>query len=152
MAVREATEVIYVARADGSRSVRMVSAVGRRLPAHCTAVGKLLLAPLPDTEIDALYPPGVALARMTGRGPDRPEALWQELVRVRETGLAHEHGESNLDVVCVAAPVRDGTGAVVAALSVSVPAHRWGATPRPRWERWARDGADALSTALGLRG
>ncbi|MGW3803858.1 IclR family transcriptional regulator, partial [Streptomyces clavifer] len=53
VAILEDTEVIYIAKVDSTHAVRMVSAAGRKLPAHCTSVGKLLLAALPEAELDA---------------------------------------------------------------------------------------------------
>src|SRR3954453_7707560 len=67
VAILDGTDVIYIARVESTHPVRMVSAVGRRLPASCTGVGKLLLSALADGELDALYrDPGV-LTRLTPR-------------------------------------------------------------------------------------
>ncbi|UJW30643.1 IclR family transcriptional regulator [Saccharothrix sp. AJ9571] len=149
VAVRDGDEVLYVAKTDSTHSVRMVSAVGRRLPAHCTAVGKMLLSSLSRTEFDVLYPPGRQLAKMTARSLGTPAELWQALDRVRTDELAHEFCESNDAVSCVAAPVHDRTGAMVAALSLSVPVHRWTSVPGSQWDEWAREGAAHLSLSLG---
>ncbi|MEU0734999.1 IclR family transcriptional regulator, partial [Streptomyces lavendulocolor] len=123
VAILEDTDVIYIAKVDSTHAVRMVSAAGRRLPAHCTSVGKMLLASLPQHELDARIE-GRELAAMTSASLTDPDALRAELTAVRERGVATEHRESNPDVSCVAAPVRDGTGRVVAALSISVPIDR----------------------------
>lgn len=76
-------------------------------------------------------------------------ALREALASVRERGIAVEHRESNPDVSCVAAPVRDRSGRVVAALSVSVPMIRWTEEREAELAALAAEGAEALSGRLG---
>ncbi|WP_436791547.1 IclR family transcriptional regulator [Yinghuangia sp. YIM S10712] len=151
VAVLEGTDVIYIAKVDSTQAVRMVSATGRRLPAHCTAVGKMLLASLPDDELRARVPEGVPLAAMTSQSITEPSVLYAELATARERGTALEDRESNSDVSCVAAPVRDRGGDVVAALSISVPTQRWNDERREELRRLAASGAEELSARLGHR-
>ncbi|KIF71274.1 IclR family transcriptional regulator [Streptomyces sp. AcH 505] len=150
VAVLEDTDVIYIAKVDSTHAVRMVSAAGRRLPAHCTSVGKMLLAMLPRTELEARLA-GRELVAMTPGSLTDPAALRAELDRVRERGTAVEHRESNPDVSCVAAPVRDSRGRVVAALSISVPMIRWSDERESELAQLASNGANALSARLGHR-
>ncbi len=151
VALLEDADVIYVAKVDSTHAVRMVSAAGRRLPAHCTAVGKMLLAMLPAEELDALLD-GRELARMTPNSITDPDALRAALAEIAVLGVAVEQRESNPDVSCVAAPVRDRTGRVVAALSISVPVIRWDEARENELTTLAVHGATALSTRLGHRG
>ncbi|WP_369205704.1 IclR family transcriptional regulator [Streptomyces sp. PU-14G] len=152
VAILEDTDVIYIAKVDSTQAVRMVSAAGRRLPAHCTAVGKMLLACLTADELAARFPEGAELHGMTPHSITDPVALRAELGRVAERGTAVEESESNPDVSCVAAPVRDRSGRVVAALSVSVPLVRWSGERRAELEGLAQSGATRLSERLGHRG
>ncbi|MFP8941070.1 IclR family transcriptional regulator [Streptomyces fenghuangensis] len=154
VAILEGADVIYIAKVDSTHAVRMVSAAGRRLPAHCTSVGKMLLASLPPDELDARLPgPGdEPLRAMTRNSITSPEELREALAEIRERGVAVERRESNPDVSCVAAPVRDGTGKVVAALSISVPMIRWSEERRAELENLAVEGAAELSARLGHRG
>ncbi|HEY0807507.1 MAG TPA: IclR family transcriptional regulator [Pseudonocardiaceae bacterium] len=149
IAVLDGTNVVYVAKVDGTHPVRLVSSVGRRLPAHCTAVGKMLLSALPEDEFDVHYPRGVALPAMTPHSITSVELLSGQLTEIRKRGIATEYCESNPDVACVAAPIRDSSGAVVAALSVSVPTQRW--TDSARFARYVTDGATELGARLGYR-
>ncbi|MER7518374.1 IclR family transcriptional regulator [Streptomyces sp. NPDC126499] len=150
VAVLEDLDVIYIAKVDSTHAVRMVSAAGRRLPAHCTSVGKMLLAALPEAELDARID-GRELAAMTPNSITDPAALRAELAAVRARGTATEHRESNPDVSCVAAPVRDGSGRVVAALSISVPVIRWSEERETELTTLAARGAADLSLRLGHR-
>lgn len=151
VAILEDTDVIYIAKVDSTHAVRMVSSAGRRLPAHCTALGKLLLAALPDDELRARIPASTPLVAMTPKSITEPAVLHAELARIRERGIAVEEHESNPDVSCVAAPVRDGSGQVVAAMSISVPTVRWSPERSDELERLVVAGASDLSTRLGYR-
>ncbi|MFH8682845.1 IclR family transcriptional regulator [Streptomyces lydicus] len=152
VAILEDLDVIYIAKVDSVHAVRMVSAAGRRLPAHCTSVGKMLLAALPADELDTRIEEAGELVAMTHDSITDPEALRSALATVRERGIAVEHRESNPDVSCVAAPVRDGTGRVVAALSISVPMIRWNEEREAELAELAAKGASELSVRLGHRG
>jgi IclR family KDG regulon transcriptional repressor len=151
VAILEGADVIYVAKVDSTHAVRMVSAAGRRLPAHCTSVGKMLLASLPGEELDAALAGGGPLAAMTPNSITSSDELRKALAEIRERGVAVEQQESNPDVSCVAAPVRDSGGKVVAALSISVPTVRWSEERRGELEGLAVKGATELSGRLGHR-
>lgn len=151
VAILEGTDVIYIAKVDSTHAVRMVSAAGRRLPAHCTSVGKMLLASLPDRELSARVPENVPLPAMTPNSITDPAVLREALAEIRRRGVAVENRESNTDVSCVAAPVYDRTGRVVAALSISVPMIRWSEDHRSELEQLAAKGAAELSERLGHR-
>ncbi|MFI7384893.1 IclR family transcriptional regulator [Streptomyces sp. NPDC049813] len=152
VAILEGADVIYIAKVDSTHAVRMVSAAGRRLPAHCTSVGKMLLASLPESELAARIPAGAELAGMTENSITDPAALHTHLAGIRRRGVAVESRESNPDVSCVAAPVRDRTNRVVAALSISVPMIRWSEARQEELAGLAVKGAADLSERLGHRG
>ena len=151
VAILEGTDVIYIAKVDSTHAVRMVSAAGRRLPAHCTSVGKMLLAALPEAELESRLA-GLELTAMTPHCITEPATLRATLDAIRQRGVASEHRESNPDVSCVAAPVRDRTGRVVAALSISVPMIRWSDAREAELAELAAKGAAELSVRLGHRG
>ncbi|MGA4845635.1 IclR family transcriptional regulator [Streptomyces sp. G5(2025)] len=151
VAILEDTDVIYIAKVDSTHAVRMVSAAGRRLPAHCTSVGKMLLASLPQPELETRLK-GREFVAMTPASITDPDELAAVLADIRERGVAVEHRESNPDVSCVAAPVRDSAGRVVAALSISVPMIRWSEERERELAELAAKGAGDLSLRLGHRG
>lgn len=151
VAVLDGTDVIYIAKVDSTHSVRMVSALGRRLPAHCTAVGKMLLSCLRPQDLAARLPADDTLTAMTPQSITSAAALRAQLAEIRARGLAFDDCESNDAVHCVAAPVRDHTGAVIAAMSISVPSPRWDAERRRAWSSLVQRGADTLSGRLGHR-
>ncbi|GIE28098.1 transcriptional regulator [Actinoplanes italicus] len=150
VAVLDGADVVYLVKVDSTHPVRMVSAVGRRLPAHCTAVGKILLSGLRRAELDAVLTKG-PLAGMTPESITDPERLRAHLEQVRTAGLAVDMGESDSAMRCVAAAVRDHSGAMVAAMSVSAPIIRWTPQVQPVWTELVRDGAAGLSARMGYQ-
>lgn len=134
LSVLDRHQVLYVARADGSHpTVRLAGAkVGTRLPAHCTAAGKVLLAEREEREIRDLISV-VGLRQLTSKSIGSLESLNRGLAEVRRGGVAYDRGEAAPDVACIAAPIRDPFGSVIAAMSVSVPTYRFdGAEERVR--------------------
>ncbi|AGZ40803.1 IclR family transcriptional regulator [Actinoplanes friuliensis] len=148
VAVLDGADVIYLVKVDSTHPVRMVSAVGRRLPAHCTAVGKILLSDLDQAALDDILAKG-SLPGMTPTSITDPDLLRAQLEEVRAEGVAVDNGESDSAMRCVAAAVRDHSGAVVAAMSVSAPTIRWTAESHVEWTELVRDGAARLSAHMG---
>ncbi|MGA5303735.1 IclR family transcriptional regulator [Nucisporomicrobium flavum] len=151
VAVLDGADVIYLVKVDSTHPVRMVSAVGRRLPANCTAVGKVLLSGLDPAELDAVLAKG-DLPGMTAESITDPDVLREHLDRVRADGLAVDCGESDGAMRCVGAAVRDHSGAIIAAMSVSAPIIRWTPQAHVEWAELVRDGAATLSARMGYLG
>jgi IclR family transcriptional regulator, KDG regulon repressor len=112
------TDVVYLAKLYGHRSAAAPSRIGARLPAHCTAVGKVLLAYDPAAATEALSSP---LDRLTRHSICDADALAAELMRVRQDGIAVDQEESQPGLICVAAPVLGHYGRPLAAMSVCAP-------------------------------
>lgn len=148
VAVLDGLDVVYVSKIDSTHSVRLISEVGRRLPAHCTAVGKVLLAGLSRDEFAAQLK-GKRLCPLTEHSVTSRSALRDQLDEVRRVGVAHERSESNPDAGCVAAPVVNARGEWTAALSIAVPTSRQAEEAWPQWEKLVRDGAAELTRRLG---
>jgi DNA-binding IclR family transcriptional regulator len=113
--------VIYLAKRESAHALRLYSAVGRRLPAHATALGKSLLAQLTDDEVDRrlTWP----LQALTPRTITDPDALHRELALIRERGYAHDDGENAEGIRCTAVALRPIRGSYNA-ISCSVPEGR----------------------------
>lgn len=122
LACLDGTDVVYLAKLYGPRPVPSPSRIGGRLPAHCTAVGKALLAYHPDGAQRLADRP---LQRYTDRTIVDPAVLSIELDRVRRAGIAVENGEAQQGLSCLAAPILGAHGWAVAALSVSGPTRRF---------------------------
>ncbi|MBX2999157.1 MAG: IclR family transcriptional regulator [Caldilineaceae bacterium] len=116
-------DVVYLAKQEGSYSVRLVAKVGTRMPAHITAVGKVLLAQLDESTLRSLYA-DYGFGQGTVNAAHDLEDLLARLEPVRRQGYAYDIEESTAGVRCVAAPVRDHSGEVIAAMSIGIPTER----------------------------
>lgn len=116
----EAGEVVYIDKLDAVHGVRMYSRIGLRAPLHCTAVAKVLIAALPGPAAAAVVD-GIEFTPMTPATITGRDAYLEEIAGVRAAGYATDDEEHEAFVNCVAAPIRNGRGDVVAAVSVSVP-------------------------------
>lgn len=148
VAVLDGADVVYLVKVDSTHPVRMVSGVGLRLPAHCTAVGKVLLSSLDPADLDTVLAKGT-LPGMTPDSITDPDSLRAHLDEVRAEGVAIDIGESDSAMRCAAAAIRDHSGATIAAMSVSAPIIRWTTQAQVEWVRLVREGAAALSARMG---
>lgn len=116
-------EVVYVDRVETSANVRLHMQAGSRVPLHCTASGKLLLAQMAPYQVARLLGTG-PLARYTERTIVSVDALMHALDKIRATGVGTDIGEYLEGSVCLAVPIRDARGDVCAAIAVHGPAPR----------------------------
>ncbi|HEX6421288.1 MAG TPA: IclR family transcriptional regulator C-terminal domain-containing protein [Acidimicrobiales bacterium] len=120
--VLDEADIIYVARVPTTRIMTISLGLGSRLPAHCTSMGRVLLAELPTDELRAIVPE--RLEPRTEHTIRTRAGLEVELARVREQGWAMVDQELELGVRSIAAPLRDSAGRAVAAMNVSTHAGR----------------------------
>ena len=120
LATYEAGVVIYIDKFDAQQSVRMYSRIGKPAPLHCTAVGKILVSARPEAE-RAKIADGITYTPFTERTITTAEGYLRELELVLEQGFAEDREEHESFVNCIGCAVHNGTGDVVAAVSMSVP-------------------------------
>jgi len=122
LTVFDATDTLFLEKVTGRRSMPIVSRVGGRLPAHCTASGKVFLALGPPAYLRRVVDDG--LRRLTARTIVLPGLLLQDLARTLDRGYGINREESETGVAAVAAPVHDHRRKVIAAISIAGAAHR----------------------------
>ncbi len=116
-------QVAYLDVLQSPSALRIAASAGDRNPVHSTSLGKVILAYLPETEVEQVlkqYP----LIRMTSKSITQKAHFLQHLAAVREQGVAFDLGENVDGVLCIAAPVFDQHGRAIAGLSVSGPTSR----------------------------
>jgi DNA-binding IclR family transcriptional regulator len=148
LAVLNDGQVLYVDKVESTRSLRMPSQVGKRLPVHCTGVGKALVAFLPEEVLKGVIARR-GMPRMTAHTITETDALFHQLADVRERGFAIDNEEIDEGLTCIAAVVRDHTSHVVAAISIAGPTSRLRPETQADRAREVVGTANAMSRALG---
>ncbi len=143
-------EVISVVNAESQQTVRTPSTVGKRTPAHCTSLGKAILAFLSRQQM-AEFVRNNRLSRYTRNTITRPSLLDSELRRIRESGYALDNEELEEGLRCVGAPVLDHTGQVVAAIGIAGPGFRVNQNRLPALAALVMNAAARLSGSLGYQ-
>jgi IclR family transcriptional regulator, KDG regulon repressor len=120
LGVLEGVEVLYIAKVDADRPFRLMSRAGMRLPTWATGLGKVLLTYLPPDELRQRMQ-DVVFKRFTENTIATMPEIEQVLAQIRADGTGRDFGEHTAFVYCVAAPVRDESGKVIAAMSCALP-------------------------------
>lgn len=124
LAIQDGDEILYVARSSASTRIMSIDlGVGSRLPAHCTSMGRVLLAGLADDEL-AAFLRRVKLTPFTNRTIMQKDALADAIARVRRQQYALVDQELEIGLRSIAVPVKDFRQRVAAAINVSVQATR----------------------------
>ncbi len=147
MVVLRRGTIAYVAILDGAHALRMAAKVGDEVPAHSTAVGKAILAALPEDERTALAGPE-PYQRCTKRTLSRRKDLEVDLELTRERGFAIDDEEYEIGAACVAAAIVGPDGRPLGAVSVSGLAARMPARTWPDLGEMVRAHCDEISAAL----
>ena len=149
LAILDGSEIMYVYNLESTQAIRMRSDIGVRKPAYCTAEGQAILA----------FQPGRDRTRGRGRAcaahaqdHHQPDRFIKALGVVRQRGCAIEDEESELGMVCIAAPIRDDSGAVVAAVGIAGPLMRLSKKSIAAFLPHVIATADLVSVRLGYRG
>ena len=148
LGIRDGDDIVYIVRTSSGRSlVRVVYLVGGRAPLHLTSAGKLFLAEASGQDLRD-YAKRTGLPGKTPHSLTTLPSLEKELDWVRRHQLSYDNEEAELGLKCVAAPIHDDEGKLVAGLSVSAPVERHD----PEWIARVRAAADEISHTLGFTG
>ena len=147
-AVRSGDNVVVLARTQASGMFQMADQVGVVRPAHCTALGKVLLAALSEAALEG-YLDAHELRRFTPRTIVERKALGRAIAAVRQNAIGYDDGEFDPEVRCVAVPVHDFTGQVAGAIGISGPIWRLSLQALQEKADQVKAAALALSRELG---
>lgn len=149
LAVIEGGQVLYIDIVESPHDLRLAARVGARDAVHSTALGKAILAFLPEDEIDrALAGPLTPRTPQTVTDPTRIRA---ELEQVRASGIAVEFGQNEIAASCLGVPVFGPNGEVIAAVSVSGPETRMATTETDRIREALLSTGEAVTKRIGGR-
>lgn len=148
LAVLEDNQVIYVGKLQGTHAVQVtLTHIGSAWGAHCSAVGKVLLAFQSREQVVSMVSRH-GLPQVTPRTITDLDSLQDELRKVAQQGYAYDIEESCIDLCCVAAPIRDYCGKVAAAMSISVPSYRFHSN-QVEYQLAIVDASHSISRSLG---
>ncbi|HMB23791.1 MAG: IclR family transcriptional regulator [Chloroflexota bacterium] len=148
LSIREGLEILYIARVEGSQSIRMTSTIGTRSHLYSTSMGKAILAFLPEEERVQLVE-RLVLIPHTPATITQPDLLRKELENVCKQGFAIDDEENETGVRCLGAPIFDHAGYAFAGISISGPAYRTSVAQLRALSRPLIEVANAISARLG---
>lgn len=148
LAILDDYEVVYINKEETLHPIRMHSSIGKRAPAHCTGLGKAMLAFLPEGTLEEAETQK-GFHRYTPRTITSIIELKEHLAIVRRQGYAIDNAEHEEDILCVAAPIHDHLGEVVAAISLSIPTIRCDLLRIQSFAPLVCDYAEQVSNQLG---
>ena len=149
LAVFDGQRAVVIHRADASPEKLLATHTIEQAPAHCTSVGKAILAFQPDVVVGKII--GAGLTRYTDSTITDPAALLEALAKVRAIGYAIDEGEHQPGLRCIGAPVRDRSGQVIAGISLTGPTWRLPLAEVDGLAKVVIHHANGISTALGHR-
>jgi len=117
--ILDGTDVVYLYKVEGKNPIKMSSSIGKRLPAHATALGKALLSQYSDNELKQIYPNEILEKRTVNTISSREELI-RQINKVRITNFSYEIEESTENIKCLSCPIRNRNG-VIASISISIP-------------------------------
>jgi len=151
LAIMQGTEVVYVSHEESKEPVRISFGMGHRAPAHCTALGKVFLSGLAESEVLMLYQNQRRLDRATPQTKTSLRELLAELTVVRRDGIAYDNEEYMIGLRCMAAPIRDFSTRIIAATSLSMFKHKMTTARREFFKQALMRASTELSEKLGFR-
>ena len=150
-AVRSGDAVVVLARTSGQGAFQLTDRVGGVRPAHCTAIGKIMLAALTPEQLNRFLE-RAELKANTPKSIVKVTELRREIDKVRQAGLAIDDGEYDAELRCVALPVRDFSGQIMGAVGLSGPVWRLSHEVLQKHARAVRAAAERLSAEFGYTG
>ncbi|MFC0140557.1 DNA-binding transcriptional regulator KdgR [Erwinia mallotivora] len=144
----EEDSIVYIHKIDSLYNLRMYSRIGRRNPLHSTAIGKVLLAWRDRAEVQEILS-GVEFSQSTPRTVSSAEALLPVLDSVRAQGYGEDNEEQEEGLRCIAVPVFDRFGVVVAGLSISFPTLRFSEEDKSTYVKMLHQAGRIISEQMG---
>jgi DNA-binding IclR family transcriptional regulator len=150
LAVLDGSDAVYIEKVEPETFIRMDTWVGRRMRVHATSVGKAIVAHIPLEELEEILRKG-GMEKRTPKTITTLPRLLKELEKVRDQGYAVDDEENNLGARCVAAPVFDNQGLIVASIGLSGTTQQVSPQTMPHIIQALKDTARHISMGMGYR-
>jgi len=142
--------VLYLAKKETPRKIRVVTHLGARAYFNCTALGKVLMAFIPKDEREKIYK-NIGFPRFTKNSITNKKQFEEEIKKVKRQGFAIDSEESEKDIQCIAIPIRDYSTHVIAALSISGPSYRFNVKKQINLKNEIIEYGQKISKSLGCK-
>jgi len=142
--------VLYLAKKETPRKIRIVTHLGARAYFNCTALGKILMAFIPKDEREEIYK-NIGFPRFTRNSITNKKQFEEEIKKVKRQGFAIDNEESEKDIQCIATPIRDHSTRVIAALSISGPSYRFNVKKQKNLKNEIIEYGQKISKNLGYK-
>lgn len=149
LVVLNADEALYIEKVESTYMVRVFSLIGDRAPLHATGAGKIFLAHMAWSDVEAILQ-RKGMERLTENTITQPQVLLEELNQIRVSGYALDQEECEEGAMCIAVPIKNHTGKVVAAMSISGPTNRFKEETIEARSSLLKEKAEYLSSLLGF--
>lgn len=150
IAILDQNEAVYIEHIESNQNLRIFTQVGNRVPLHCTGVGKIFLAHMNGEELEKVLN-GKNLLAYTQNTVTDVTKLKQDLAVVRQEGIGTDDEEREIGVKCIASPIKNDIGSIIAALSVSGPSARLSSKRIREMKPLIRSCALEISRAMGYQ-
>ena len=150
-AILKNSKVVVIDRVQNLNIDLLTYRIGLNLPIHSTSIGKVLLAYLPEKEQDRILK-SINLVKFTDATIVDRKAIKENLKLIRQRGYAADEGETHEDLNCMAAPIRNGTGDVIAAINIMDERTRTSAEKLFQFAEYLKEKAFFISRQLGYIG
>lgn len=144
-AILDYDEILYIVHLESEETLRFHTQEGSRLPATCTALGKVLLSSLPEESLERMYAQEDQFKVLTKNSIHSLEKLKKTLADVRKKDLAYDWEEAFLGVCCIAAPIRNYRSDVIASISISMPTIRMTQEKKKEYSKILLETAEEIS-------
>lgn len=151
LGVLDGQEVVYLNKIECNHPIRMYSRIGKRVKAHCTSLGKILLAHLTEKELEQTLEE-IDFKKYTKNTIVKKSVLKKELSRIKETGIAFDNEEHEEDIVCMAAPIFNFHKKVIASISISATTKYMSLDQLRKYEKNLKAICNEISKTLGFGG
>lgn len=150
LVILDGHEGLYIDKVEGSGVTVLYSRIGRRVPIHTSAIGKSLVASKTDVELNQLLE-GYQYTRQTEKSISSKKEFLEEIQQVRIAGYSMDNEENEPGIVCFAVPIRDHSGKVIAAVSMSMPASKLNEEIKKYYVGLLKECSDKISEELGYK-
>jgi IclR family transcriptional regulator, KDG regulon repressor len=150
LGVLDKTEVVSLEKRGRSRALTIGTQVGGRAPVHGSSLGKILISNMTEEELIGTFG-RTPFVRLTNKTISNISELLKEVKKIKKQGFAFDDGECHEGVQCLAAPIKDNSGAIIAAISVSVPKQRMSRTRKEEIRVLVLQAAESISQRICMK-